>query len=43
VEDPLLELFHRKASVPTEIFLKELRKQRTSHPQDAVDETILPV
>jgi CheY-like chemotaxis protein len=43
VEDPLLDLFHQKASLPTEVFLKELRKQRSSHPQDSVEETILPV
>jgi CheY-like chemotaxis protein len=43
VEDPLLDLFQQKASLPTEVFLKELRKQRSSHPQDSVEETILPV
>jgi hypothetical protein len=43
VEDPLLDLFHQKASAPTEVFLKELRKQRNSHPHDSVEETILPV
>ncbi len=42
-EDPLLDLFQQKASLPTEVFLKELRKQRTSHPQDSLEETILPV
>jgi len=43
VEDPLLDLFHQKASAPTEVFLKELRKQRNSHPHDSIEETILPV
>jgi len=43
VEDPLLELFHQKASAPTEVFLKELRKQRNSQPHDSIEETILPV
>ena len=43
IEDPLLDLFHQKASLPAEVFLKELRKQRSSHPQDAQEETILPV
>jgi len=43
VDDPLLDLFQQKASLPTELFLKELRKQRSSHPQDSVEETILPV
>ncbi len=41
-EDPLLELFHRKASLSTELFLNELRKQRTTHRSEA-EETILPV
>jgi c-di-GMP-binding flagellar brake protein YcgR len=43
VDDPLLDLFQQKASLPTELFLNELRKQRSSHPQDAPEETILPV
>jgi CheY-like chemotaxis protein len=43
VEDPLLDLFHQRASLPTELFLKELRKQRSSHRPEAAEETILPV
>jgi len=43
VEDPLLDLFHQKASLPSELFLNELRKQRRSHHSDAAEETILPV
>jgi DNA-binding response OmpR family regulator len=43
IEDPLLELFHRKASLPAEQFLNELRKQRSTHRSDAAEETILPV
>jgi c-di-GMP-binding flagellar brake protein YcgR len=42
-EDPLLELFQRKASLPAEIFLGELRKQRRSHSDTAAEENILPV
>ena len=42
-EDPLLELFHRKASLPAEVFLGELRKQRRSHAETAAEENILPV
>jgi hypothetical protein len=42
-EDPLLELFQRKASLPAEIFLGELRKQRRSHSDAAPEENILPV
>jgi c-di-GMP-binding flagellar brake protein YcgR len=41
-EDPLLDLFESKASLPAEIFLGELRKQRRSH-SDAAEENILPV
>lgn len=43
VEDPLLDLFHQKASLPSELFLNELRKQRRSHHSDSAEETILPV
>jgi c-di-GMP-binding flagellar brake protein YcgR len=43
VEDPLLDLFHQRASLPTELFLKELRKQRSTHRPEAAEETILPV
>jgi DNA-binding response OmpR family regulator len=43
VEDPLLELFQQKASLPAELFLNELRKQRSTHHSDASEETILPV
>jgi c-di-GMP-binding flagellar brake protein YcgR len=43
VEDPLLDLFHQKASLSSELFLTELRKQRRSHHPDATEETILPV
>ena len=43
IEDPLLDLFHQKASLPTELFLSELRKQRSTHPTDTAEETILPV
>jgi CheY-like chemotaxis protein len=43
VEDPLLDLFSQKASLPAELFLNELRKQRRSHPMDSSEETILPV
>ena len=42
-DDPLLELFHHKASLPAELFLGELRKQRRSHHADAAEENILPV
>jgi c-di-GMP-binding flagellar brake protein YcgR len=42
-EDPLLELFHQKASLAPELFQNELRKQRRSHHLDATEETILPV
>jgi hypothetical protein len=41
LEDPLLELFHEKGSLPAEVFLGELRKQR--HPVDTTEENILPV
>jgi len=41
-EDPLLDLFQHKASLPAEVFLGELRKQRRSH-ADAPEENILPV
>jgi c-di-GMP-binding flagellar brake protein YcgR len=40
VEDPLLDLFHKKAELPAEIFLGELRRQRRSEP---ADETILSI
>jgi CheY-like chemotaxis protein len=43
VEDPLLELFEQKASLPAELFMNELRKQRTSHHSDPAEESILPV
>jgi len=43
IDDPLLELFHNKATLPAELFLNELRKQRRTHPSDASEETILPV
>lgn len=43
VEDPLLELFQRKSALPAELFLKELRKQRSTHRADPSEETILPV
>jgi CheY-like chemotaxis protein len=43
VEDPLLDLFDRKASLPAELFLGELRKQRRSNHSDAAEENILPV
>jgi c-di-GMP-binding flagellar brake protein YcgR len=43
VEDPLLDLFQQKASLPAELFLKELRKQRSTHHPDSSEETILPV
>ena|SRR5438477_1034893 len=44
LEDPLLDLFQQKASLPAELFLKELRNQRTTHRPDATEEeTILPV
>jgi hypothetical protein len=42
-EDPLLDLFLQKASLPSELFLNELRKQRRSHHPDSTEETILPV
>lgn len=42
VEDPLLDLFQQKASLPTDIFLSELRKQRRSQ-MDSSEETILPI
>jgi c-di-GMP-binding flagellar brake protein YcgR len=43
LEDPLLELFQQKASLTTELFLSELRKQRRTHRSDTAEETILPV
>jgi len=43
VDDPLLDLFHHKAALPSELFLNELRKQRRSHHSDTAEETILPV
>jgi hypothetical protein len=43
IEDPLLDLFHNKATLPAELFLNELRKQRRTHPADTSEETILPV
>jgi CheY-like chemotaxis protein len=43
IEDPLLDLFHNKATLSTELFLNELRKQRRTHHPDAAEETILPV
>jgi len=43
IEDPLLELFRHKSSLPAEQFLNELRKQRTTHHPDTAEETILPV
>lgn len=43
IDDPLLELFHGKANLSTELFLNELRKQRRTHHPDAAEETILPV
>jgi c-di-GMP-binding flagellar brake protein YcgR len=43
IDDPLLELFQRKSALPTELFLKELRKQRSTHRSDTSEETILPV
>jgi CheY-like chemotaxis protein len=43
LEDPLLDLFQHKASLPSELFLNELRKQRRSHHSDSAEETILPV
>lgn len=42
-EDPLLELFRQKASLPAELFLGELRKQRRSDHAEAAEENILPV
>jgi c-di-GMP-binding flagellar brake protein YcgR len=42
LEDPLLELFQRKASLPAELFLSELRKQRRTHRSDPAEETVLP-
>ena len=35
MEDPLLDLFNRKATVPTEAFLSELRKQRSTQALDS--------
>jgi c-di-GMP-binding flagellar brake protein YcgR len=43
IDDPLLDLFHNKATLSTELFLNELRKQRRTHHPDATEETILPV
>jgi hypothetical protein len=43
IEDPLLDLFHNKATLQAELFLNELRKQRRTHPADTSEETILPV
>ena len=42
VEDPLLDLFQQRASLPADLFLNELRKQRRSH-LDSTEETILPI
>jgi hypothetical protein len=41
MEDPLLELFDTKADIPTEDFLEELRRQRSSGATEA-SESILP-
>ena len=43
LEDPLLELFQRKATLPAELFLTELRKQRSTHRDAATEEPILPL
>jgi hypothetical protein len=43
VEDPLLELFQQKSGLSAELFMKELRKQRSTHHPDPSEETILPV
>jgi c-di-GMP-binding flagellar brake protein YcgR len=43
LEDPLLELFQQKATLPAELFLTELRKQRSTHRMDSSEETILPL
>jgi hypothetical protein len=43
IDDPLLELFQNKSTLPAELFMNELRKQRRSHHSDASEETILPV
>jgi DNA-binding response OmpR family regulator len=43
IDDPLLELFQRKAALPAELFLNELRKQRSTHRPESSEETILPV
>jgi CheY-like chemotaxis protein len=43
LEDPLLELFQRKATLPAELFLNELRKQRSTHRSESSEESILPV
>jgi hypothetical protein len=37
----LLDLFQQRASLPADLFLNELRKQRRSH-LDSTEETILP-
>jgi len=42
LEDPLLELFQRKAALPAELFLSELRKQRSTHRSESSEESILP-
>jgi CheY-like chemotaxis protein len=43
IDDPLLELFQNKSTLPAELFMNELRKQRRSHHSDTSEETILPV
>jgi c-di-GMP-binding flagellar brake protein YcgR len=43
LEDPLLDLFRRKATLPAELFLNELHKQRSTHRAESSEETILPV
>jgi DNA-binding response OmpR family regulator len=43
IEDPLLDLFHSKATLSPELFMNELRKQRRTHHSDTSEETILPV
>jgi CheY-like chemotaxis protein len=40
IDDPLLDLFENNADLPTEQFLEELRKQRSSEPAEHAESTL---
>jgi CheY-like chemotaxis protein len=40
IDDPLLDLFEHKSDLPTEEFLEELRKQRSSEPVEHAESTL---